>query len=109
MRGTSLSENEPWVTLALMTVGAGLGVGVELWDTAGRQGAPDGRFEVGDRIGFVEVTTAANQAARGGRRAYYDRVTWQASGGDWYVLRLDRPNHSRARARSVRPRIDPSD
>ncbi len=75
-----MSENEPWVTLAFKTVSVGLGVEVELWDTAGRQGVPDGRFEVGDRIGFVEVTTAANQAARAGRKAYDAQRMWKASG-----------------------------
>ena len=86
----SLGEKEHWKALGLTTVAAGLGVEVEMWDTAGRQGAPDGRFEVGDRIGFVEVTTDANPDARAGRRAYDDRRTWHVDGiGGTYAVWID--------------------
>lgn len=71
-----MSENEQWEAVALGTVGAGLGLAVVAWDTAGRQRAPDGRFEIGDRIGFVEVTTDADQRARQGRVEYEARTRW---------------------------------
>ncbi len=70
------TEKQLWEALALGTVGIGLGVVVEEWDTAGRQNAPDGRFERGKRIGFVEVTSHADTGARGGRAAYNERTTW---------------------------------
>ncbi len=74
--GSTLSETDRWEALALGTVGAFVGVEVEVWDADGRQGVPDGRFEIDGRIGFVEVTTDANPNARGGRRAYDERATW---------------------------------
>ena len=84
------SENEQWEAVALGTIGAGLGVAVEVWDAAGRGGGPDGRLEIGDRAGFVEVTTDADQRARQGRAAYETRTKWIADDvAGAYVVWID--------------------
>jgi hypothetical protein len=83
--------------VALETVAAGLGVVVEAWDVPPRQAACDGRFEVGERVGFVEVTTFTSEARESGRQAYRDLRRWEGIGGlgHTYTVNVDAAVDSR--------------
>lgn len=82
-----VGDKELWEELARLTVGAALHVPIEEWDENGRQNAPDGRFELDGRLGFVEATRHANTTAESGRVRYGDRRRWWADGveGTYHV------------------------
>jgi hypothetical protein len=82
---------------ALDVVGAELRVEVESWDSAGRQAAPDGRFERDGRVGFVEVTSIGDPAVRAGEAAYVRFAAWRPGNLSWsFTINMDPTVSSKA-------------
>jgi hypothetical protein len=78
------ARKELWERSTLAMVGHDLGVNVEHWDVGSRQGAPDGRFNRGRRVGFVEVTTLADSVVMAGEAVYLERfAAWRPGDLTW--------------------------
>jgi len=78
------ARKELWERSTLAMVGHDLGVTVEHWDVGSRQGAPDGQFNRGPRVGYVEVTTLADPVAMAGEAVYLKRFAeWRPGDLTW--------------------------